>query len=84
MGVIPSDKEDRVANGAGKPLTFWQRIARALDGLAAQRSQKAVPAIALLRSKHDIDRCRRLMLEASRAAPTIDDHGARAGGLSGQ
>jgi hypothetical protein len=68
MGVIPRDKMCGAGIENGKQQTFWQKIACALDAVAAQRSHRAVPAIALLRSKNDIARCRRLMLEPLRTA----------------
>ena len=41
---------------------LWQRLAQALDHLVANRARRHVPAAALRRSRHDLDRCRQLML----------------------
>lgn len=61
MGVVPTDPASAAASRAGQPRTFWQRFADALDRLVVKRSHRAVPAMALRRSKYDHDRCRRLM-----------------------
>ena len=70
MGVIPSDT---APNGAIDPQArpFWQRIAQAIDHFMAQRSQRAVPAPALRRSRDDIKRCRRLIISS------LADRGSR-------
>ena len=60
MGVIPNDGAS-AADQAGQPQTLWQKFAQALDRLVVNRSHRAVPAMALRRSKHDHDRCRRMM-----------------------
>lgn len=65
MGVIATDPASSAANRAGEPQTFWQRISQALDRFVVCRSQRVVPAVALRRSKYDLDRCRRLMLQGS-------------------
>ncbi|MGD0023308.1 MAG: hypothetical protein ABSC37_01590 [Xanthobacteraceae bacterium] len=62
MSVIPIDTAASAASGAAKPRRFWQRFAQALDRLVVYRTKRAVPEIVLRRCKHDIDRCRRLML----------------------
>jgi hypothetical protein len=54
MSVVPVDE---LPGGAG----FWPRLAQALDTYLVGRSRRVVPAAALRRSKHDINRCRRLM-----------------------
>ncbi len=75
MSVIPSNTAPGAANGAAKPHGFfWQRLAQALDELAVCRTRRAVPEMALRRSKHDINRYRRLMLKSA-VAPV----GARIG-----
>jgi hypothetical protein len=56
----------RAEEPSGVPHTatrdgFWQKLAQALDAYFVDRSRRAVPATTLRRSKHDIDRCRRLM-----------------------
>jgi hypothetical protein len=47
--------------GLNQPLQFWRRLANLLDAHFVERSKHAVPAPVLRRSKHDIERCRRLM-----------------------
>ncbi len=59
MSVVPVDEPPGVA--ATKRVGFWHRLAQTLDEHFAARSKRAVPAATLRRSKHDIDRCRRLM-----------------------
>jgi len=61
MSVLPAAEKPGAVAGATKPKGFWQRFAEALDAYLADRSRRVVPAVALRRSKHDIDRCRRLM-----------------------
>jgi hypothetical protein len=60
MSVIPVD-EPPAADGAANPRRFWRRLARALDAYFVDRSRRAMPAATLRRSKHEVDRCRRLM-----------------------
>jgi hypothetical protein len=60
MSVIPVDEPGAVT-GAANPQRFWQRLAQALDAYFVDRSRRAMPAATLRRSKHEIDRCRRLM-----------------------
>ncbi len=67
MSVILINTAPGAANGAAKPHGFWQRLARALDELAVCRTRRAVPEMALRRSKHDINRYRRLMLKSAMA-----------------
>jgi len=64
MGVIPSGT---VRNAAiePEPRSLWQRFGQALDHFMAQRSQRAVPAQVLRRSRDDIKRCHRLISQAS-------------------
>jgi hypothetical protein len=64
MGVVPFNKR-RGAGKASALQTTLQRILRALDRLAAKRSRRAVPVIALRRSDRDVRRCRKLMLDGS-------------------
>jgi hypothetical protein len=61
MSVVPADEPSRAGNAATKPKSFWQRLSRAVDAYLAERTKKAIPAIALRRSRHEIMRCRRLM-----------------------
>jgi hypothetical protein len=59
MSGVPVDEPPGVT--AAKREGFWHRLAQTLDQHFADRSVRAVPAATLRRSKHDIDRCRRLM-----------------------
>ena len=59
MSVVPVEEPPGVR--AAKRESFWHRLGRALDRHLADRSRREVPAATLRRSKHDIDRCRRLM-----------------------
>ena len=61
MSVIPADKLGGAGNAAPKPESFWQRLSRAVDAYLAEGTKKAIPAITLRRSRHEIMRCRRLM-----------------------
>jgi hypothetical protein len=61
MSVIPALELGAVANAAPKPEGFWQRLSRAIDPYLADRTKKAIPAITLRRSRHEMARCRRLM-----------------------
>ena len=61
MSVIPADEFGGAGNAAPKPKSFWQRLSRAVDAYLAARTKKAIPAITLRRSRHEIMRCRRLM-----------------------
>jgi hypothetical protein len=59
MSVVSVDEPPSVT--VTKRKGYWHRLAQALDQRFADRSKRAVPATTLRRSKHDIDRCRRLM-----------------------
>ena len=61
MSADPTDSKDSLAKPARGPWTFWQRIAQSLDRFVVSRSQRAVPAVALRRSKYVHDRCRRML-----------------------
>ena len=61
MSVIPADESGGAGNAAPKPKSFRQRLSRAVDAYLADRTKKAISAIALRRSRHEIMRCRRLM-----------------------
>lgn len=65
MTVICSHPVNGTASRAGAPQTLWQKIAQSVDRLVAQRSQNAVPAVVLRRSRYDIRRCRRLMTQGT-------------------
>jgi len=71
MSVIPVDEPDGAGNGAAKLGGFWRRLAQALDEYFVNRMKRAVPEIALRRSKQDINRFRRLMHKNS-MAPAIN------------
>ncbi len=61
MSVIPVDEPPGAGTSAAKQRSFWQRLAQALDQYFVDRTKRAVPEVTLRRSKHDIDRLRRLM-----------------------
>jgi hypothetical protein len=65
MSVLPADELPRVFGGAAKP-GFWYRLAQALDTSFADRSKRAMPAIALRRSRRDIEHCRQLLRKGVR------------------
>ena len=65
MRVIPADKAPGAAHGAARLRSFWQRLARTLDDYLAERTKRAVPDATFRRSRHEIDRCRRLMLKGA-------------------
>ena len=67
MSVIPVDEPPDVAERALKLPSFWQRLAQALDALFVDRTRRAVPEHTLRRSRHEIQRCRRLMLKGAPA-----------------
>ena len=70
MSVIPAHELGGAANAAPTPESVWQRLSRAIDAYLAERTKKAIPAITLRRSRHEIARCRRLM--RSRVAVAAD------------
>ena len=61
MSVFPADEPDPTGNGATKREGLWQRLVLAVDAYFAERAKKAIPAVTVRRSKHEIARCRRLM-----------------------
>ena len=61
MSVIPAHELGGAADAAPKPESFWQGLSRAIDAYLAERTKKAILAITLRRSRHEIARCRRLM-----------------------
>jgi hypothetical protein len=65
MRVIPVDKPPGAAGHLAKPRGFWQRLAQTLDDYLAERTKRAVPDATFRRSRHEIDRCRRLMLKGA-------------------
>jgi len=65
MNVSLTDPKDMTASGPGGLRTFWKRVAQIFDQLVLNRSRDAVPRLLLRRSKHDYDRCRRLMRHGS-------------------
>ena len=68
MSVISGDV------GRDRPRYYWRRLANLLDAHFVERSRQAIPATVLRRSKHDIERCRRLMHKdrpAMAAAKTV-------------
>jgi hypothetical protein len=65
MSVIQADVQSTAGNEAGEFPTLLQKIARALDRLAINRSRRTIPAMALRRARYQHDRCRRLMHQRS-------------------
>jgi hypothetical protein len=65
MRVVPADTVSGAAHGTARPRSFWQRLARTLDDYLAERTKRAVPDATFRRSRHEIDRCRRLMLKGA-------------------
>ena len=62
MSVVPAHELGGAANAAAKPESFWQGLSRAIDAYLAERTKKAIPAITLRCSRHEIARCRPLTL----------------------
>lgn len=77
MSVIAVETGAGAPNGAAKPPGFWQRLAQALDWLVIYRIRREVSASALRRSRHEVERCRRLLLRPS-VAPAAIKRGAQA------
>lgn len=69
MSVFPADELDPTGKGAAKREDFWQRLVQAVNVYFAERAKKAIPAVTVRRSKHEIARCRRLMHGSSIAVP---------------
>ena len=60
MSVVPAHELGGVANAAPTPESVWQGLSRAIDAYLADRTKKAIPAITLRCSRHEIKRFRRL------------------------
>jgi hypothetical protein len=67
MSVIAFDEPPGAGNGAAKRGSFWQRLAQAIDEYCVDRTRRAIPETTLRRSRHEINRCRRLMHRSSLA-----------------
>ena len=65
MRLIPAGRFAGAVNPAVTSHGLWQRLARMLDDYLADRTKRAVPDAAFRRSRHEIDRCRRLMHKGS-------------------
>jgi hypothetical protein len=65
MRVIPVDQSPGAVHAAARPRGFWQRLAETLDNYLVERTKRAVPDVAFRRSRHEIDRCRRLTLKGA-------------------
>jgi hypothetical protein len=63
MSVVPFGEPPAAASIATKREGFWNRLAQALDRHFSDRSKRAIPPLMVRRSKHDMDRCRRMMRE---------------------
>ena len=68
MSVILTDLKDTATSGSFNARTFWEKVTQIFDQLVLNRSRDAVPQLLLRRSKHDYDRCRRLMRHGSVAS----------------
>jgi hypothetical protein len=68
MSLTLADEQSGAVDRAANPQRLWQRLARALDAYFVDRSRRAMPAATLRRSKHKIDRCRRLMRKSAATA----------------
>ncbi len=64
MSVIFVDERPATI-GAEKPGGFWQRLAQAIDEHFVDRATRTIPETTLRRSRHEINRCRRLMRKNS-------------------
>jgi hypothetical protein len=71
MSIISGDV------GLDRQRHFWRRLANLLDAHFIERSRRAVPAPAFRRSKHDIERCRRLVHKSRPAMPAAKTASAR-------
>jgi len=65
MRVIPVDQSPGAVHDAAWPWSFWQRLAQTLDNYLVERTKRVVPDVAFRRSRHEVDRCRRLMLKGA-------------------
>ena len=65
MGVIPADKPLALRVVQQGQRSFWQRLAQTLDDYLVERTKRAVPDATFRRSRHEIERCRRLMLKGA-------------------
>jgi hypothetical protein len=72
-GKSAGPAEKRVAT----PERFWQRFAQLLDRLVIRLSRQTIPAALLRRSRHDLARCRRLLLDSAVARSAARRTGAR-------
>lgn len=54
-----------LAVDAAKQAGFWRRLAKMLDAYLIDRTKRAVPEVALRRSRFELARCRRLMHQHS-------------------
>jgi hypothetical protein len=61
MSVIPLETTPRASRSGQKSIGFWRKLALALDEYFLDRARWAVPQVTLRRSRHDFERCRRLM-----------------------
>ena len=70
MSVFTALELAGAGSAAPKPESLWQRLLRAIDAYLADRTKKAIPAISLRRSRHEIARCRRLLRSRVAVAAT--------------
>jgi hypothetical protein len=76
MRAIPADQLPSTATGVVRTVSFWERLAKALDAYFAARSKLRVSPMALRRSSRELARCRRLMHSAG-AVPADTGFGDR-------
>jgi len=65
MSTIPANTDPDPASPQPEPPRFWRRVAQALDQYFVDRTRRTVPEVTLRRSKHEVARCRRLMLKSA-------------------
>lgn len=65
MTSIPVKDGRGSASRGAISQALWERIAQVFDNFVVRRSQQALPATVLRRSRRDHDRCSRLMLRGS-------------------
>lgn len=70
MSAIPADDPPEAGDGEAPAQSFWGRLAEAVDAYFADRSRRVVPAATLRRSRHELARCRRVLMDRSRATMT--------------
>jgi hypothetical protein len=70
MSPMPTDEPPEAGNGETPAQSFWGRMGQAVDAYFAERSRRVVPATTMRRSRQELARCRRMLIDRSRAAMT--------------